>query len=287
MKLLIYIAVSFLVLVIAVIVVGRLRWDAATSERADRLLAAVPEGTQQPITREELEALPAPVARYFREVLPFGQQPIRYAHLTFQGRFLMQAEKGEEGYRRFTAEQHITAEPPGFVWDARIRMAPGMTVTVRDGFVGGEGSMHGALWGLITMVHQEGDPEIAAGSLSRYLAEAVWVPTALLPRHGVRWSEVDDSRATATLSAGGTTVSAEFRFGADGRIESVYVPDRLRDVDGEAVPTPWEGFFRQYERREGVWIPISGDVSWILPEGRQTYWIGEITAIRYELFPSP
>ena len=45
------------------------------------------------------------------------------------------------------------------------------------------------------------------------------------------------SRALATLRAGAITTSVEFRFGADGLIESMYVPARLFD-DGCGPPTP-------------------------------------------------
>jgi hypothetical protein len=47
----------------------------------------------------------------------------------------------------------------------------------------------------------------------RYLAEAVWLPTALLPVNGVRWSPIDENRALATLQGDDdVSVSLEFRF---------------------------------------------------------------------------
>ena len=64
---------------------------------------------------------------------------------------------------------------------------------------------------------------------------------------GVKWNPIDDSTARATLSAGGTTVSLDFRFSDDGLVESLFTPERARDVDGEPVPTPWQGRFWDYE----------------------------------------
>ncbi len=61
---------------------------------------------------------------------------------------------------------------------------------------------------------------------------------------------------------------------------SVYTPARYRDVDGKCVPTPWEGHFRQYERVEGVMVPREGEVAWILPEGRLSYWRGRVVGWR-------
>ena len=123
---------------------------------------------------------------------------------------------------------------------------------------------------------------LAAGALHRYLAEAAWFPSALLPSQGVDWSAVDDTTARAILTRGGTTVSLDFRFGADGLVSSVYTPARFRDVGGRGVPTPWRGRFRRYEPRDGITIPLEGEVEWVLPEGPQPYWRGMINQVTFQ-----
>jgi hypothetical protein len=116
----------------------------------------------------------------------------------------------------FVATQRLSAEPPGLVWDAPIRMAPLVSVRVRDGFVGGHASMRGAVAALVPVVKAGDDAELRAGALQRYLAEAVWLPTALLPGGGVTWMPVDGRVATATIVAGETMVSLVFEFGPEG-----------------------------------------------------------------------
>lgn len=59
----------------------------------------------------------------------------------------------------------------------------------------------------ITMMDQHDRVGLSRGALQRYLAEAVWFPTALLPREGLKWTAVDDSTALATLTDSGITVS--------------------------------------------------------------------------------
>jgi uncharacterized protein DUF6920 len=167
------------------------------------------------------------------------------------------------------------------VWDARISMAPGLAVRVRDALVDGRGSTLGRLAGLITVVDVNGSPDIASGALHRYLAEAAWLPTALLPSSGVLWSAIDDSTARATLGIGETSVWLDFHFGQGGLVERVYTPARARDVGGTAVPTPWEGRFTRYEAQHGFLIPIEAEVAWLLPSGRQAYWRGHVTDIEY------
>src|ERR1051325_9460462 len=227
----------------------------------------------------DFDDLPAPVARYFRAALRDGQPLIRRARLHQRGQFLRPAANG---WRPFTATETFVTEPPGFIWDARIRMAPGLPIRARDCFVGGRGSMHARLLGVWPLASVENTPDIAAGALHRYLAEAVWLPTALLPLQGVTWTPIDERQARATISAGETTVSLDVTFGAGGLVESVYTPARMRDVEGRAIPTPWRGRFTRYEERDGMRIPLAGEVEWLLPDGPQVYWRGEITDVQFE-----
>jgi hypothetical protein len=243
---------------------------AEASARDARQAAGVPDG------------LPQPVARYFRAVLPDGARPVAYARLEQRGQFLVRPGQAD-GWRPFTAVEHFTVQPAGFVWDARIRMAPGAAVFVRDGFVSGRGSMTASVLGLRSVLSVEGTAAIASAALQRYLAEAVWLPTALLPGAGVSWTAVGPSSARATLTVGPTTVSLDFEFGADGLVERIFTPARERDVGGgRTVPTPWQGRFARYERRDGFRIPLEGEVEWLLPEGSQPYWRGEILSAVYQ-----
>jgi hypothetical protein len=48
------------------------------------------------------------------------------------------------------------------------------------------------------------------------------------------------------------------------------------------VPTPWEGRWRSYELRNGMHVPLEGEVMWMFPTGPWPYWRGRITNIVYE-----
>jgi Family of unknown function (DUF6920) len=185
-------------------------------------------------------------------------------------------------WRPFDATETFRARPPGFLWEARIRMIAGIPIVVRDAFREGVGSMHAAFMG-IRLLDTAGTPEIAAAALQRYLAEAVLLPTALLPWEGVSWAAIDASSARASLTEGTTRAALEFRFGRDGLVESVFAPARMRDVKGRGVATPWQGRWWDYEEQDGVLAPRSGEVEWLLPQGAQPYWRGEVTQLDYEL----
>ena len=143
--------------------------------------------------------------------------------------------------------------------------------------------MQGKLAGLIPVVDQSGLPELSAGALQRYLAEAAWFPTALLPGDGLSWDAIDSTRGRAVLTDHETTVSLEFQFAPNGAIERTYTPARYREVAGAYVPTPWAGAHRSYAQVHGMQVPMEGEVEWILPEGRLPVWRGRIQRIEYEL----
>jgi hypothetical protein len=228
---------------------------------------------------KELNGLPAPVQRYFRTALRDGQPIVSAATLEQSGTFNM----GEtaDRWKSFAAIQHVFTRSPGFDWEARIRIAPFMPVTVHDAYIAGEGILHATLLGLATVADQRGTPEMAQGELMRFLAEAAWYPTALLPGFGVQWEGVDDSSAKATLKDGATAVTILFRFTKDNQIESVQAK-RPRMIGEQLIPTLWEGRWSSYELHEGMSVPAAGEVAWILPEGRKLYWRGSVKNIRYE-----
>jgi len=118
--------------------------------------------------------------------------------------------------------------------------------------------------------------------LLRFFAESAWYPTALLPSQGVAWEAIDDTQARATLTDGATTVKLVAQFDAQGLICSVRSDERYREVEGKQIATPWQGRFWYYERRDGILVPLEGEVAWLLSDGAKPYWRGRIDHIEYE-----
>jgi hypothetical protein len=258
------------------------RWQRATIEMQRRLNAAAVVQSVTHYSEAELVGLPTPVARYFRTVLKDGQPIIKRAHITWKGEFNM-GKPGADKWAPFTAEQDFVPSAPGFIWDARVAMAPGMNTLVRDGFVAGAGSMFAKVLGLITVANSHDTPAIATGALQRYLGEAAWLPTALLPSQGVVWEPIDENRARATITANAVTTSLEFRFGADGLIVSAYTLERVFD-DGKSPPTPhpWQARNLRYGKINGTKVPVDSTVEWLFPAGAYAYWRGQPVKIEYD-----
>lgn len=127
-----------------------------------------------------------------------------------------------------------------------------------------------------------GGEEVARGELMRFFAEAAWYPTALLPSQGVRWLPVDDASARATLVDGGLSLTMTFSFEPDGTMRSARAAARGRTLAGKIVMTPWEGRWSDVQERDGMRVPMSGEVAWLTPQGRKPYWRGTISSLSYE-----
>ena len=275
-----FISLGLAVIIAVALFYGARRWQTATDEMHKNLAAACLPIERKTYDADELEGLPAPVQRYFRAVLKDGQPLISAVSLEQIGTFNM-SEAGEQ-WKPFTATQRVITQRPGFDWEARVMMMPGVAVRVHDAYIAGVGILHASLFGLFTMANQRGTPEAVQGELLRFFAEAVWYPTALLPSQGVHWEAVDDTSAKSTLKDGETTVMLLFRFGGDSLIESVRAEARGRTIPGTTIPIPWEGRFSNYELREGMRIPLEGEIAWILPKGPKCYFRGRVTKLSYE-----
>jgi hypothetical protein len=200
------------VLVVGLVAYGSWRWNESTKALLARLEAAsVPHAVVRYDAREIVD-LPAPVQRYFRAALTDGQAIIAAVSIQQAGTFSMSATA--EQWKPFTSQQRVITQRPGFDWDARVMMFPGVPVHVHDAYIAGAGLLHGAVLGLVPVVNMADIPEMARDELMRFFAEAAWYPTALLPSQGVRWEAVDDSSAHATLTDGALTLQLLFRFNA-------------------------------------------------------------------------
>lgn len=277
----ILISVLGLVLVVVIAMLyGESRWRSGTSELRGRLEAARVPIVPVNFDRRELERAPAPLQRYLRAVLADGQPIVAAVSVEHTGTFNTGA--AIEQWKPFASTQRVVTRRPGFDWDARVELMPGIPVRVHDAYVAGEGLLHVAVLGLVSLVNLRGRGEIAQGELMRFVAEAVWYPTALLPSQGVVWDPVDDHSARATLRDGDVTLTLLFGFSADGLIETVRADARGRTEGGKVVPTPWQCRVWNYAMRDGMRVPLDGEVAWLLPGGARPYWRGHITKLSYE-----
>ena len=273
MRVILAIVAALIAFAIALAIAGSSSWRRATRMDINALQPLAMRDTFDPAT---LRDAPAPVARYLRNAIPPGAPFIRSAIATQDAEFLLNG-----AWRRLQATQHFSMSPPGFVWDARIEIAPLIPVFVRDEYVNGRGELQASMYGIVPLANQVDTPQLNAGELQRFLGESIWFPTALLPSNAVQWTPRDDRSAFVTLTERRMTVTLLFEFGDDGMPVTIS-GDRYKEDNGKYALQTWRIACNDSEVRDGFTIPLRCEVAWVVDGAPQPYWRGRIASIEYQ-----
>lgn len=217
----------------------------------------------------EVTGLPDTVRRYFEASIVPGTPMASWVRFRMRGSVRIGGV-----WLPFRARQTLSPLR-GFTWAARVA---GVLVG-SDQYADGAGAMEWSLLGLIRVIHADGE-QLSRSSAGRAGAEAVWVPTSMLPRFGVRWTGTGPHHAVASYSLDRNELELHYTFDEAARVRSV-VLDRWGDPEGNGT---W-GFHR-FEHRltrhssfGGVSIPCAGRGAWLATADR---W-GEGEFFRYEI----
>jgi hypothetical protein len=273
MRIALRVIAALIALAVAAAITGAASWRRAT--RAD-VAALVPASSPNTaFDPRALAGVPQPVARYLQKAIITGHPPVRSATVTQDAEFFINGH-----WRPLRATQHFSTTPPGFVWDARIEMAPLVPVFVRDAYVDGRAKMQASMYGVLSMADQIDTPQLNAGALQRFLGESIWFPTALLPSSTVTWRARDDRSAFVTLRDGRLEVTLLFEFGDDG-MPSAVSGDRYKENQGQYALQTWHISCGETAIRDGLTIPLRCEVAWVSNGVREPYWRGRLSSIEY------
>jgi hypothetical protein len=242
--------------------------DRYEAEKAD-LLARGRNTTMPAAAGPDIE-LPTPVRKYVDVTRDFQRPLLKLATLKQRG--ALRAAAGKP-WMPFEAEQAYSMQPPGFVWLAKARAAPLVSILARDKFVDGKGHMLVSLLGLFTLADARG-PEIDLGAGLRFWGEILSFPEMIRSPH-LRWEAIDERQARLEIQHEGLTLTATVTFSEEGLPIGIQA-QRYRDVDGTPVLTPWSGHSRSWKRIRGRLFPTEWESIWHLPEG-------DLSAVRIEV----
>ncbi len=266
----IWILLGLLLILLALLAVaeglGGMGFERQAREKMARLVeraASAPAGT---IELSELEGLPEPVSRWLRHSGVVGQPRAALVRVQQSGEFRPGEDKP---WLPFEAEQIYSLHEPGFIWLARIRVAPLLNIYVRDLYLEGHGHMRVKLLGLKSLAEAEGE-QLDQGALLRFLSEIVWFPQAALADY-IEWSALEGDSARATIRSGGVEASVDFLFDDEGRVSKV-TAERYREVEGAFSLDHWETPLDHYGRIDGRSLPLRGRAVWHL-QGREYEYI--------------
>ncbi|WP_213457108.1 DUF6544 family protein [Rhizomonospora bruguierae] len=213
-----------------------------------RLLDAAPTDV---FTDAEVAGVPEPVRRYLRAAITSGTRLAHAARLTMTGRIRLGV-----GWVPFRAAELLSPHR-GFRFGARV----GGLITGSEAYADGWGQVHWSLLGL-PIVNAFG-PDVARGNAGRAAAEACWVPTALLPRYGVRWTADDDHHLRAAFPIDGLACDVRLTVDDEARVTAVRLA-RWGDPDGTGT-WGWHRFgldVTGYASFGGLTVPAVGIAGW-------------------------
>jgi hypothetical protein len=212
------------------------------------LLHAPPDGRFDPA---ELDGLPEPVQRHLRHAIARGTPVFRSVRLSMRGRIKLGR------WLPFRADEFL-APHRGFVWKARIAGVIGGS----DRYIAGAGGMTWKLAGLVPLV-QASDADIGRSAAGRAGGEAIWVPTAMLPRFGVTWAAGSDERISARFNLDQVPIEMHLDIDPDGAIRSFWF-DRWGDPE-RSGSWGWHrcgGEVTASRTFHGLTIPSAGRFGW-------------------------
>ncbi len=227
------------------------------------------------VQKNDLDGLPRSVQKWLEHSQVIGKEKIKTVRLKQKG-MMRTTEDGK--WMPAEAVQYFNVDEPGFIWIAKIKMAPFMYIAGRDKYFEGTGHMLIKLISLIPLADSRGK-EIDQGTLLRYMAEMQWFPTAALSSY-IKWEEIDANQAKATMSYGGVTASGIFEFDENGKLVS-FIANRYREINGRYELQDWGGITKGYREFNGINIPNKTDIIWRPETGDFNWYKCEITDIEY------
>ncbi|MDA8203693.1 MAG: hypothetical protein M0Z49_13210 [Chloroflexi bacterium] len=270
-------AVLVLAAALGAVLAGFRRFARLARTDVESLLRTSAPPPQGLITEEMLGGLPEPVRRYLTYAGVVGRPFVGTVRLTQAGR--MQPNPGQPWFP-LSAEEHYSVRPPGFVWDAVLRLGPFPLVRARDMYREGAGNMLIKALGLFPIADVVG-PEMDQGSMMRYLSEMIWFPTAFLGDN-VSFEPVDDRSARVTLTDSGRTVSATMIFDEIGKLVD-FAAERYRTVDRGFVLERWSTPVDEYGELAGLRLPVRGRAVWKLADGDLEYIDVTVAELQYDV----
>jgi hypothetical protein len=175
---------------------------------------------------QDLSSLPEAVRKYLEKAMPAEGLCIKRVRIRQKGEIRVH---DEASWKTFTAVQYVSVNPPKMLWAGDAEHWPMTNLRILTTYLPGGGETSAYLWGLLPAFENRGT-EMKAYLMVRWLGEAVWYPTALLPSERVSWEAVESkqaevSQARVRFTDGDMTVSGIFTFMKSSRAPLMFMVD--------------------------------------------------------------
>jgi len=272
-----YILIIFaiIIIVIAISSIANYYFNRSANKEVENLLSKSESADEKIIKEADIKSLPSSVQKWLEFSQVLGKEGIITIKVDQKAEMRL---KKEQAWMPLTARQYFTTNEPGFIWIAKIKAAPLIHIVGKDKYVDGKGNMLIKIMSLVTVADGKGK-EVDQGTLLRFLAETVWFPTAALEDY-IKWEEINDNSAKATMTYGNVKASGIFTFGDNGEVKN-FAAQRYKELDGEYSLETWSIDVSAYKDFSGIKIPTKGEIIWKLAEGDFNWYNFKVLNVEY------
>lgn len=229
-------------------------------------------------TEEAIQHLPEPLKKYLHVCGYIDRSVPVNANVHWSESWLKLSPKKE--WKKLRTVQFNSVKPLGR--SAYMKIA-GMPVAARDLYHDGYGEMKVKLLNSINVAF-DNSKEVAQSALITTFCEFMLIPSYMLLEN-VKWEEIDDHSARATLSDNGIEVSGTFHFDDEGYFTHFETFDRYFTVGKHNYKkVKFSVIVEKYKAQKKLKIGEKVKVMWHLPEGDYEYYKGTIDRIEFNVF---
>ena len=155
-------------------------------------------------------------------------------------------------------------------------------VNAIDSYINGKGNMLIKLNSSITVADSWGI-ELDKSGLFRYISEAVFFPTKLLPTKNLLWNILDSNVAEIKFTNSANSIVAKLYFDSEYKITKIETYDKYRALEEGFEKSLYTIYFYNYETVNELFkVPKKMEVEWDLASGKFNYGKFNIEKIIYE-----
>lgn len=242
-----------------------------------RELGRQSKGGPEIMTEERLALLPATVQRHFK-VCGYLNKPLYHHVEVIWGNVDFLRAPGTDPIKLKCIQHNFAAEPSRIVYMSTF-LGGFLPFEGRDKLQDGKGSMLMKIGKLFTLQDVTGEA-MDRSALVTTLAEMFILPAyAFMPY--IKWRDIDDCSAGATISWNGIEMNGVIHFNHSGEFIRFDTEERYMSRSTGDECHPWSAYCNDYIEKNGYRIPTFMSAKWHLPDGGLEYFRGEILDLKY------
>jgi len=236
-------------------------------KRADQIIIEAGKQDSNPITEDDLSALPEIVARYIRFSGLVRLKRMSSMRIIHSGTFKPGVNKK---FMPVSGEYFLTTKKPSFCWYGKVSMMPGLSFTAFDSYYNGHGRMIVKLLSAFKVVDSDSD-QTGLSAFGRCIAEMTLVPSFFLDKDKIKWISSDSTKAECRITDSGMITNAILYFNEDGSLDKISVDRYFERNKGEVTLEKFTGKGHDIKDFNGLRLASVVDGYWNLKEGDLHY----------------